>query len=86
VAASSLEMAQAPYWWRRHWLENCEEFRVERAGEPLGFVESVEWATGDAPGGIVIEALGATRSIRVSVAEVEDVDPYRCLVTLRPGS
>jgi len=74
----------APPWWREHWLQNCQEFRVERAGEPLGFVEQVDWADGCAPGWLVIESgVAEPTTVRVPVAEVADVDPSRCLVTLR---
>jgi len=78
-------LEEVPVWWRRHWLANCEEFRVECAGMLVGFVEEVEQAEVDEPDWLVIECPGdEPRHVRVAPTDVQDVDPQRCLVTLRP--
>jgi hypothetical protein len=75
----------APVWWRQHWVENCEEFRVECAGRVLGFVEEIEPSEVGGPDWLVIECRGGEPTHgRVASTEVLDVDPQRCLVTLRP--
>jgi hypothetical protein len=82
VSAQTFERMPAPPWWREHWLENCGEFRVERGGETIGFVEAIEEAEEGAVAALLVES--QTRHVRVSVAEVDDVDPVRFLVTLKP--
>ena len=85
MSAHSLVVEEVPVWWRRHCLQNCEEFRVERAGRLLGFVEEIEWAEVDEPSSLVIECRGGEPThVRVASADVVDVAPGRCLVTLRP--
>jgi hypothetical protein len=83
VSATAYELERAPVWLREHRLENCEAFRVERDGEPVGFVEEVELDTDGAAASLVIASGGAPPCrVRVSVVDVADVDPARCLVTL----
>ena len=78
------DVERAPVWWRQHWLENCEEFRVECAGRVLGFVEEIERTEADDATLLVIECRGAEpMRVRVASPDVLDVDPHRCLVTLR---
>jgi hypothetical protein len=75
---------RAPVWWRQHWLENCEAFRVECAGRVLGYVEEIERTEADEATSLVIECRGAEpMRVRIASTDVLDVDPHRCLVTLR---
>lgn len=84
MSVQTFEQERAPAWWREHWLENCQEFGVERSGEQLGFVEEVEQDADGEADALVIEA--GARRVRIAVAEVVAIDPYRCLVTLRPAA
>ena len=76
-----------PAWWRQHWLENCEEFRVEHAETLLGFVEETGPGGADDSGWLVIECRGGDSGrVRVASADVLHIDPERCLVTLHPSA
>lgn len=81
MSVETFERAPAPPWWRAHWLENCEEFRVEGAGETIGFVEAIEENEDGEAAALLVES--DTRHIRIAVAEIDEIDPFRYLVTLK---
>jgi hypothetical protein len=83
VAAYPQVSERAPAWWREHWLQSSEGFRVEHAGELLGFVEEVECSDDGLCALLIESCAGGPAHVLVSEADIVDVDPHRCLITLR---